>query len=90
VNRGVLHLSESKRALLPWLCAAFVLYLIAVVITLAVNVPLNNALKAAGDPARIGDIAQVRRHFNEARWSAWNLVRTVTSSAAFGCLIWRQ
>jgi uncharacterized membrane protein len=85
---AVLHLTESKRALLPWLGAAFVLYLIAMVITLAVNVPLNDALKAAGDPARIGDLAQVRRHFNEARWSAWNLVRTVTSTAAFGCLIW--
>src|SRR5689334_10201491 len=85
---AVLHLSESKRALLPWLGAAFVLYLIAMVITLAVNVPLNDALKAAGDPARMADIAQVRRHFNEARWSAWNLVRTVTSTAAFGCLIW--
>ena len=54
---------------------------------MAVNVPLNDALRAAGDPARIGDLAQVRQHFNEARWSAWNLVRTVTSTAAFGCLI---
>ena len=82
-----LHLSGNKRNVLPWIGAAFVLYLIAVVITMAVNVPLNDALKAAGDPARIGDLAAVRRHFGEAKWSAWNLVRTVTSTAAFGCLI---
>lgn len=49
--------------------------------------PLNDALKAAGDPGRIGDLAEVRQRFSEARWSAWNLVRTVTSTAAFGCLI---
>jgi uncharacterized membrane protein len=84
---AVLHLGGDKRSLLPWIGTAFVLYLIAVVITLAVNVPLNDTIKAAGDPARIGDLAAVRHHFNEARWSAWNLVRTVTSTAAFGCLI---
>jgi len=72
---------------LPWIGAAFILYLIAVVITLAVHVPLNDAIKAAGDPARIGDLAAVRRHFSEARWSAWNLARTVTTTIAFGCLI---
>ena len=84
---AVLHLSGDKRSVLPWIGAALVLYLIAVIITLAVNVPLNDALKSAGDPARIGDLAAVRRHFDEARWSAWNLVRTLTSTAAFGCLI---
>ena len=84
---AVLHLSGDKRNVLPWIGTAFVLYLIAVVITVAVNVPLNDALKAAGDPARIGDLPAVRRHFDEARWSAWNLVRTLTCTAAFGCLV---
>jgi uncharacterized membrane protein len=84
---AVLHLSGDKRNMLPWIATAFLLYLIAVVITLAVNVPLNDVIKAAGDPARIGDLAAVRRHFDEARWSAWNLVRTLTSTAAFGCLV---
>jgi uncharacterized membrane protein len=84
---AVLHLSGDKRNALPWIGTAFVLYLIAVVITLAVNVPLNDVIKAAGDPARIGDLAAVRQRFDEARWSAWNLVRTLTSTAAFGCLV---
>ena len=84
---AALHLSGDKHNALPWIGAAFVLYLIAVVITMAVNVPLNDALKAAGDPARIGDLAAVRHHFSEAKWSAWNLIRTLTSTAAFGCLI---
>jgi uncharacterized membrane protein len=73
---------------LPWIGAALVLYLVAFVITIAVNVPLNDALKAAGDPDRIQDLAAVRERFHEARWAAWNLVRVVTSVGAFGCLAW--
>ena len=47
------------------------LYLVAVVITVAVNVlPLNDDLKAAGDPDRIADLAGVRQRFDEARWRA--------------------
>jgi uncharacterized membrane protein len=74
------------RRLLPWILAALVLYAVVFVITVAVNVPLNDALKAAGDPQRITDLAEVRRHFDEARWSAWNLVRTIATTVAFGCL----
>lgn len=69
---AVLHFSGDKRNVLPWIGAAFILYLIAVIITIAVNVPLNDTLKAAGDPAHIGDLTAVRRQFDEARWSAWN------------------
>jgi uncharacterized membrane protein len=71
-----------------WIVAALVLYLIACVVTVAVNVPLNDALKAAGDPDRIADLAGVRHQFHEARWAAWNLARTVVSLGAFGCLAW--
>jgi uncharacterized membrane protein len=72
---------------LPPIAAAFVLYLVAVIITIRVNVPLNDAIKTAGDPARV-DVAQVRAQFNEARWTAWNLVRVWTSVPAFGLLAW--
>jgi uncharacterized membrane protein len=78
--------NRGTPALLP-IAVAFGLYLVAVIITMAVNVPLNDAIKAAGDPAHI-DVAQVRAHFNEARWAAWNLVRVLTSVPAFGLLAW--
>jgi uncharacterized membrane protein len=77
-----MHLSADKRYLLPWLVAAFVLYLIGVIITLAVNVPLNDAIKAAGDPDHI-NVAQVRHDFNESKWMAWNLVRTFVLTGTF-------
>jgi uncharacterized membrane protein len=85
---AVLHLPADRRSVLPWIAVALVLYLAVFVITVGVNVPLNDAIKAAGDPDRIADLAMVRERFDEARWVRWNNVRTVASTAAFGCLAW--
>jgi uncharacterized membrane protein len=81
-------LTNLGRDPFPWVAVALGLYVVAVVITLAVNVPLNDAIKAAGDPDRIGDLAAVRERFHEARWAAWNIVRTVASGGAFVSLAW--
>lgn len=75
------------RPALPWIIAGLVLYATTLVITFAVNIPLNNALDAAGPPETIGDLAAVRTGF-EAKWVAWNIARTVASIASFGCLCW--
>jgi uncharacterized membrane protein len=83
-----LHLGEDWRSILPWVGAALALYVVAFVITIGVNVPLNDAIKAAGDPDRIADLAGVRARFNETKWTSWHLVRTVTTLGAFGCLTW--
>ena len=48
----LLHLADDERSVLPWCAAAFVLYLLVFIITAAVNVPLNDGLKSAGDPDR--------------------------------------
>jgi uncharacterized membrane protein len=50
-----LSFGEDRRDVLPWALTAFVLFLPVVLFTLRVNVPLNDAIKAAGDPDRIGD-----------------------------------
>lgn len=47
---------------------AFVLYLAVFVITIVVNVPLNDQIKAAGEPGQIADFAVVRERFHEAKW----------------------
>ena len=67
------------------LVGALVLHLVVVIITMSVNVPLNDTLKAAGDPANI-DVAAVREAFSEARWVAWNWVRVALDFGAFGAL----
>jgi uncharacterized membrane protein len=79
-----LHLGEDT---FPWILAALLLYLVTVVITMRVNVPLNDAIKAAGDPDQI-DLATVRARFDESRWARWNVVRAVMSTVALGCLAW--
>lgn len=84
---AALHLRADGRAVLPWVLAALALYGVGFVITVAGNIPLNDALDAAGPPARIADLAQVREHF-ELTWVRWNIARTVASTGAFGCLVW--
>lgn len=85
---AVLHLRGDGRSVLPWIVAALVLYLAAFVITVGANVPLNNTIKAAGDPDQIADLAAVRERFDEAKWARWNLARVVVCMTAFGCLTW--
>lgn len=82
---AALHLQEGRRGVLLWIVAAFVLYVVALGITIGVNIPLNDALAAAGPPDRIADLAAVRERF-EAAWVRWNIARAVASTAAFGCL----
>jgi uncharacterized membrane protein len=84
----VLHLRGDGQGVLPWIVAAFALYLVTFVITVVVNVPLNDDIKAAGHPDRTADLAAVRERFNEVRWIRWNLVRALASTAAFACLAW--
>jgi uncharacterized membrane protein len=72
------------REALPWGALALGLYVVAVVITFAVNVPLNDAIKAAGS----ADLAAARERFHESRWAAFNLVRTLLSAGAFVSLMW--
>jgi uncharacterized membrane protein len=84
---AVLRISGNGGAILPWIIAAAVLYIVAVAVTGGINVPLNNQLDAAGDPGAIAELAAVRAAF-EATWVRWNLVRAVACTAAFGCLTW--
>jgi uncharacterized membrane protein len=63
-----------------------VLTVAATLITITVNVPLNNALDAAGPVERVADLAAVRSAF-EPRWVRFNHLRGVVSTAgvAFLC-----
>jgi uncharacterized membrane protein len=84
---GALHLAADRRAALPWIVAGLVFGTAVLVITFVVNVPLNNALDAAGEVASESGAAAVRTAF-EARWVRWNLVRAIAAAAGFACLAW--
>jgi len=85
---AVLHIGEDGRTVLPWIVAALVLYVAVFGITVAVNVPLNNGIKAAGDPDGIADLATVRKRFDESKWARWNIARAIATTAALACLAW--
>lgn len=70
----------------PWAIAATVLAVGTVVITFAGNIPLNDALDAAGPVDKIKDLAAVRADF-ESLWVKLNIARTFTSAGALGALV---
>ncbi|MER7706777.1 anthrone oxygenase family protein [Kitasatospora sp. NPDC097605] len=84
VGTWLLHRSGHRAAAL-WTAVATVLYLAALVLTGTVNVPLNDRLAAAGDPAAITDLAAVRAAFAPT-WTAANIARTVLCTAALAAL----
>ncbi|MET8348514.1 MULTISPECIES: anthrone oxygenase family protein [unclassified Micromonospora] len=84
---AALHLDAGHRAVLPWIVAALLLYLVVLGVTAVVNVPLNNVLAQAGDVDRVADLAGLREGF-EAAWVRGNVVRAVASTGAFGLLTW--
>ena len=52
------------RSVLVWVAVSLVLDLVTVGITVGINVPANNRLKAAGD-ADVIDVAAARTEFDE-------------------------
>jgi len=69
----------------PWLLAGGLLYLVgAIVVTIAANVPLNDAL-AATRPDSAGAADRWSGYLR--RWTAWNHLRAAAALAATGLLI---
>lgn len=68
-----------------WVFAALVVYALAFLVTVVFNIPLNNEIMDAGNPATTADPAAVRERFEDP-WVAWNVVRAVLHVVAFGLL----
>lgn len=83
---AVLCRRQEQRQVLVWVVVALVCYLAVWVITF--GVPLNGELKTPGELDSDADFAAVRAQFDEAKWAAWNSVRALASTIAFGCLTW--
>ncbi|MER5882891.1 anthrone oxygenase family protein [Streptomyces sp. NPDC001941] len=78
---GVAAWQQRTTAAKWWVIGALIAYGLVFVLTSGANVPLNNALAAAGDPAKIKDPHAVRAAF-ENSWVFWNVVRGLLSTAA--------
>ena len=81
-------LLSLRRPEFGWVAAAVALQVIVMVVTMTVNVPLNDAIKAAGPPDAIENLAAVRAAFHAGTWQAWNLLRVALSVASFVLLAW--
>ncbi|SHN42730.1 DUF1772 domain-containing protein [Cryptosporangium aurantiacum] len=85
VLAGILEWRAGERSAALWIAVAAAIYVTTLLITFVLNVPLNNQLNDAGDPARIADLAAVRADF-EASWVRWNIVRAVLATASLATL----
>lgn len=85
---AALSFGTDQQAGLRWIGGAFALYLAVVILTIAINVPLNNGIKAAGEPGEGSAVADIRERFHEGRWVGWNNFRAAASTIAVGCLAW--
>ena len=83
VLTGIAAFTE-KGAMRPWLLAALGANVATFLVTMGANVPLNDTLYAV-DPAK-DNLHQARQDF-EAKWVGWNIVRTLTSTAATALLV---
>lgn len=77
----------DDKSALPWTMAGLVCNLVMFIGTMAKNVPLNDRLEAAGDPAAIEDPAALRGEVEEP-WIKWNHVRGIASLLGLAALAW--
>jgi uncharacterized membrane protein len=73
-------------AVRPWLIAGLALAVATVAITVGGNIPLNDALGRVTSTTDT-DLAAGRAAF-ETAWLRWNVLRTLTSTAALAILGW--
>jgi uncharacterized membrane protein len=87
----VLLFITGRRKAALWAAGATALYFIVLVLTMGIEVPLNDKLAKAGDPSKISDIAKVHDDFVNT-WIPVNNVRTLLNTLAFFFLVpalWR-
>jgi uncharacterized membrane protein len=87
VVAAVTHMRAGTWPVAWWALAGLAFYVIGLVITGTVNVPLNKQLDAAGSTDDLVETAVARNRF-EARWVRWNLIRAVACLFAFACFAW--
>ncbi|MCX5199575.1 DUF1772 domain-containing protein [Streptomyces sp. NBC_00249] len=81
---AVLEFRRGRRATALWTAAAAAAYLVVLVVTFTVNIPLNNELAAGGAVEQLTDLSVVDRF--KGTWVATNILRTVLCTAALTAL----
>ncbi|THA74381.1 anthrone oxygenase family protein [Streptomyces sp. A0592] len=84
VLSAVLEFRGGRRAVALWVGAAAAAYLVVLLITFTVNIPLNNELADAGDVAGMKDFGIVERF--RTTWVTTNIIRTLLCTTALAAL----
>lgn len=84
---AALHLNAQRRTALLCVAAALAAWLAMFAITFGIHEPLNQQLRTANSLDSGADFAAARALLDEAKWTTWNTIRALVSTAAFGCLI---
>lgn len=87
VLAGACYLKPEARPVLVWIGIALALNIASLVITSAINVPLNDKLATATASTNLGDLGALRQQF-ESSWVRWNMIRALANTAATGVLGW--
>ncbi|MFJ9945352.1 anthrone oxygenase family protein [Streptomyces erythrochromogenes] len=80
----VLEFRGGRRAVALWVGAAAAAYLVVLLITFTVNIPLNDELADAGDVAGMQDFGIVERF--STTWVTTNIIRTLLCTTALAAL----
>ncbi|MFJ6619881.1 DUF1772 domain-containing protein [Kitasatospora sp. NPDC091335] len=81
---AVIEFRKGRRGVAVWVGAAAVAYLIVLMITFSVNIPLNNELADAGDAAKMTDFSIVDKF--KGTWVSTNIMRTLLCTVALTAL----
>ncbi|MCX5043487.1 DUF1772 domain-containing protein [Aldersonia sp. NBC_00410] len=81
------HLGADHRTVLLWVAVAGAFYVVALAITMGINVPLNDRLARVDPTESAATLAAARQDF-ESSWVRWNIVRAGVHTAAFGVMCW--
>ncbi|WP_405445042.1 DUF1772 domain-containing protein [Streptomyces erythrochromogenes] len=84
VLSAVLEFRGRRRAVALWVGAAAAAYLVVLLITFTVNIPLNDELADAGDVAGMQDFGIVERF--RTTWVTTNIIRTLLCTTALAAL----
>ncbi|MCX0241637.1 MULTISPECIES: anthrone oxygenase family protein [Streptomyces] len=78
-----LEFRRGRKTIALWAGLAAVLYLVVLMLTMGVEIPLNNQLADLGNPAKIHDFSLVDKF--KGTWETVNIFRTLLNTAALGC-----
>ncbi|MCY0947342.1 MULTISPECIES: anthrone oxygenase family protein [Streptomyces] len=81
---AVVEFRKGRRGVAIWVAAAAAAYLVVLMITFSVNIPLNNELADAGDAAKMTDFSVVDKF--KGTWVSTNIVRTLLCTVALTAL----